>query len=520
LITCKITQFNKIVRNIGIIKKCTEYIGTHFPKSHEIDWNDTDVWDSIKKSPIGIFQFEESFAFSLLKKFGTNSIEDMSLVTACIRPSGASYRDNLIARIPHKNPSKIIDDMLKDNLGYLVYQEDTIKFLQDICGFSGSEADTVRRAIGHKDAKKLQEAIPKILDGYCTKSDKPREIAEQEAKEFLQIIEDSSSYQFGYNHSIGYCLLGYLCGYYRHYYPLEFLTAFFNCSKTEEDFVNGDILANELKIKILPPRFRHSKAEYFYDKELNAIYKGVGSVKYLNGAVANELYNLKDNAYTTFAGCLMDIHHKTTIDSRQLDILVKLDYFKEFGTQRELLQIIKVFNEFRAGEAKPVKSIKKDKFNNDDIMTAIISRHAIGTTKAGKESKNWTITNLDGLIDECEAYLRLLNLPDLPIKDQIANQLKYTGNISIVTGAQKDRPRIIIIDKRILKSKESNQPWACAITGQSIGSGKRSEYTIPYELYKRQPFKNSEDDISIIRILDWYKNKKGYFCIKKYELEI
>jgi len=508
------------LRNIGIIKKCTEYIGTHFPKSYEIDWNDREVWDGIKKSPIGIFQFEESFAFSLLKKFGTNSIEDMSLVTACIRPSGASYRDNLIARVQHKNPSKIIDDMLKDNLGYLVYQEDTIKFLQDICGFSGSEADTVRRAIGHKDAKKLQEAIPKILDGYCAKSDKSRDVAEQEAKEFLQIIEDSSSYQFGYNHSVGYCLLGYLCGYYRHYYPLEFLTAFFNCSKTEEDFVNGEILAGELKVRMMPPRFRYSKSEYFFDKATNSIYKGIESVKFLNSAVANELYALKDNQYNTFVDCLLDVYNKTSINARQLDILVKLDYFKEFGTQRELLQIIKIFNEFKVGEEKQAKSIKKDKYANDEILTALISRHATGLTKNGKEAKSWTITDLRGLIDECEAYLRSLRLPDLPVKDQIKNQLDFTGSISLKTGKQEDRPRIIVIDKRILKSKEDKQPWACVITGQSVGSGKRTEYTIPYKIYKKQPFKMTEESIDIIHILDWYKNKKGYFYVTKYEVEV
>ena len=73
----------------------------------------------------------------------------------------------------------------------------TIKFLQEICGLSGSEADNIRRAIGRKQADRLQAALPQILEGYCSKSPKPREIAEQEAKAFLQIIEDSSNYQFG-----------------------------------------------------------------------------------------------------------------------------------------------------------------------------------------------------------------------------------------------------------------------------------------------------------------------------------
>lgn len=140
---------------------------------------------------------EGDFAFKLLKDFGTSSISDMSLVTACIRPSGASYRDELIAHKTHKNPSPIIDELLKDNYGFLIYQCDTIKFLQQICGLSGSEADNIRRAIGRKDKERLEKALPSILEGYCSNSSQPREIAEQEAKEFLQVIEDSASYQFG-----------------------------------------------------------------------------------------------------------------------------------------------------------------------------------------------------------------------------------------------------------------------------------------------------------------------------------
>lgn len=99
-------------------------------------------------SPEGIFQMESAFAFQNLQKFAPKNIFDMSLVTACIRPSGSSYRDDLLSRKIHKNPSEIIDNMLADNLGYLIYQEDTIKFLQQICGLSGSDADNIRRAIG------------------------------------------------------------------------------------------------------------------------------------------------------------------------------------------------------------------------------------------------------------------------------------------------------------------------------------------------------------------------------------
>lgn len=187
-----------ILKTVTVIRDCCKNIGQSYPKSHEIDWDDKEVWEDMRKDLTTIFQFESGFAADSFKKFKTDSILDMSLVTACIRPSGESYRNELLARKPHKNPSPIIDDLLKDNLNYLVYQEDTIKFLQQICGLSGSEADNVRRSIGRKQRDRLEKALPAILDGYCDKSDSPREVAEEEAKEFLQILEDSASYQFGW----------------------------------------------------------------------------------------------------------------------------------------------------------------------------------------------------------------------------------------------------------------------------------------------------------------------------------
>ena len=223
------------LKTVQVIRDCCAYLDQSYPKTYEIDWNDQNVWQDMRKDLSMIFQFEGEYAAQCFKKFGTSSIEDMSLVTACIRPSGASYRDQILAKKPHANPSPIIDELLKDNLGYLVYQEDTIKFLQQICGLSGSAADNVRRAIGRKQKDRLDAAMPSILEGYCNKSDQPREIAEQEAKEFLQIIEDSASYQFGYNHSIAYCLLGYLCGYYRYYHPLEFITSYLNNAANDND---------------------------------------------------------------------------------------------------------------------------------------------------------------------------------------------------------------------------------------------------------------------------------------------
>lgn len=137
-----------ILKTLTVIRDCYALMKKNPPRMHEIDWDDQKVWSSMARDANSIFQFESEFAAESMKKFKPTSINELALLTAALRPAASSFRDQLLARIPHHNPSKLIDDLLKDNLNFLAFQEDTIRFLQDICGLSGSEADNIRRAIG------------------------------------------------------------------------------------------------------------------------------------------------------------------------------------------------------------------------------------------------------------------------------------------------------------------------------------------------------------------------------------
>lgn len=498
------------LKNIEIIKGTYALIGKPYPKSHEINWNDDAVWNDMLRSPIGIFQFESAFAFDSLRKFKTHSIYDMSLVTACIRPSGASYRDELLQRKPHHNPSPIIDDLLKDNLGYLIYQEDTIKFLQQICGLSGSEADNVRRAIGRKQKDRLEAALPDILEGYCSKSSQPRNIAEEEAKEFLQIIEDSASYQFGYNHSIGYCMIGYLCAYLRYYYPAEFITAYLNNANNEDDIKNGSALAELYGIQIVPPRYGISKDRYVYDKDRHVIAKGINSIKYMNSTVANELYDLaKRSDPKTFMSLLTLMNNETSIDTRQRDILIKIDFFVDFGNATELSRIASVFAFFKNGTAKKVQ---KDKISGQ--MLDVVSKYATDKNKNGTEAKSFTITDMAGLLDECEDVIKSLHLPDLDLKCKIQNQIELMGYIDLTTNKKEDRRKLLITDVFPLSSKKDNKIWGYAVQTRSVGSGKASRLTIRSSVYAKAPIKRFD----IIYAKELEKNRSGYWYLLDYDL--
>lgn len=498
-----------ILKTVQVIRDTCRYLNQPYPKTHEINWDDPEVWADMIRNPSGIFQFEGAFAFESLKKFTPHSIFDMSIVTACIRPSGSSYRDVLLARQIHKNPSDLIDELLKDNLGYLIYQEDTIKFLQEICGLSGSEADNIRRAIGRKQKDRLDKAMPSILEGYCNKSPQPREVAEKEAKEFLQIIEDSASYQFGYNHSVAYCLLGYLCAYYRYYHPIEFITSFLNNAANEEDIRNGTAYANRVGIKITMPKWGLSKSEYFFDKEKNVVAKGLTSIKYMSSGIAEELYSLaKEKKHDRFVDILADIDYSTSLNSRQLDILIKLDFFSEYGNQRELLRIADLFyNMFNKGQAK---KISKDKVDGTPLEP-IISKYAVGVTKSGGIAKSYTLLDIISIMRESEDAIKAVHMEDLSDLLKVRNFVDVMGYVGYVSGKDEDRRKLYVLDVYPLIRRKDNKQFGYSIVTKSIGSGKESRFTVVNKVYDDDPIHKGD----IIYCKSYEKNGQ-YFRLTGY----
>lgn len=497
-----------ILKTVQVIRDTCRYLNRPYPKTHEIDWNDEKVWDDMIRNPSGIFQFEGAFAFDCLKKFKPKSIFDMSIVTACIRPSGASYRDVLLARKIHKNPSEIIDELLKENLGYLIYQEDTIKFLQQICGLSGSEADNIRRAIGRKQKDRLDAAMPSILEGYCEKSPKPRDVAENEAKEFLQVIEDSAAYQFGYNHSIAYCLLGYLCAYYRYYHPIEFITSFLNNAANEDDIRNGTAYANRIGIKVTMPKWGLSKSEYFFDKDKNIIAKGLTSIKYMSSGIAEELYKVAHSKECSHFIDVLYAIENTSLNSRQLDILIKLDFFSEFGNQRELIRITELFADtFKKGHAK---QINKKKIEGTPLES-IVSKYAVGVTKSGVNSKNYTLLDVSSILYEAEEAIKSLNLSDLSDVVKVRNFVEVMGYVGYISGKEEDRKKLYVLDIYPLVRKKDGKQFGYSMITKSIGSGVESRFTVFNRVFDTEPVKKGD----IIYLTSWSRDGQ-YFRMEGY----
>ena len=361
-------------------------------------------------------------------------------------------------------------------------------------------------------SKKLgtREQLPKIKSAWEQNAKIRYNLTDEQSEAiiepFLQCILDATRYSFSLVHSLSYSCISYECGWLRYHYPLEYITSCLNTwNGNDEKTAEAIEYATKKGIRILLPKFRHSKADYFFDKETNSIYRGTSSIKGISASYAEALYELREREYNSFIELLYDIQ-TIGVPKDQIEALIKLDYFEEFGTIKELSLIYYQFQCFKKGEAK---TISKDKLT-DKIIYDIVARNANET------AKQFNKINCRNILIEIEQYIKSLGLGDADIKTKIQNQMDYMGYIGIKTDKLEDRPRIIVLSIRVLKSAKTNKPWAISMDGQSIGSAKRANYTIRYSLYEKEQFNKCD----IIRIKDWERDKRGYYWITNFVKEI
>lgn len=460
--------------NIGVINETCRMLRIDRLTPDNVDLNDEKVWKSIRDDTTLIFQWESDSAQAYLKKFMSDEtiakakekdqnfsyIKWFSFGNGLIRPSCASFRDDVACGKFYDNGFKELNEFLAPEAGRVAMQETIMMWLQKFCGYSPAESDNVRRAIAKKKgtATLLPEIEQRFIDYSSTHYDITVEKCKEVIKPFLQIILDASAYGFSWNHSDSYSCTGYISGYLRYYYPLQFLTAAFNIFFDKEDkIVNITKYANKIRIPIKDIKFRHSKADYNCDVSENVIYKGIRSIKYMNEDVANKLYDMREQNFDSF----VDVIKVFPGNSRQLDILIKLNYFSEFGKIGTLLRIVDLYNLY-GGK----KLLKKDKCK---LPSELLSKYCTET------DKQWRVQDQDGLIEELCSMIPDI---DVPIQSKIEWSKEYFGYISTVMPEKKDVGYVMDI----------NTKYSPKLTVYQLWDGKTTVYKLQKKAYEKNPF--------------------------------
>lgn len=486
--------------NIGLINDTCKLANIERLTPQNVE-DDINVWKSIRDDTTLIFQFTSDFASDYIggllndktvakfKEYNPNFnyMDLMSLATAALRPAGESYRDLLRQGIVRDNGHEALNEMLAPTCGYLVYQCQIIEFLNKFCGYTMGQADIVRRHFAKKTG--TEEDIPKIKAGFIATMNEKYGVEEDEAESlignFLQVIIDASNYLFSLNHALPYSYISYILGYLRYHYPLEFLTCALNIFETDLDKTTNIInYANKVNIKIKGIKFGKSSAQYTIDKQTNSIYKGIASIKFCNGQIANELLELSKNKYTNFITLLEDINKKTSVNSRQLNILIGLGFFSDFGKNKYLMKVVEIYNKF--GHAKIVSKKNQEEFAEKYGLSEYIM-----VQYSNKETKSqWREIDNIGLVNAlCN------NVPNesLSIKEQIRFEQENLGYIEY-TNSKIPSYCWIVLDFKTYKSPY--KPYVIVYnisTGQSVKTKVTDSNWFklnPFELYSILIFEN------------------------------
>lgn len=503
---------------IELINETCKLAGIERLTPDNVDINDKAVWDSIRDDTTCIFQWEGATGDRYIKQLLSDSniqkfkalnpnIDYMTLLSignGAIRPAGASYREDLANGVIRKSGNAAIDEFMRPTFGYLVFQCQIIQFLHEYCGYTMGEADVVRRHFAKKTG--TDKDIPQIKDGFAKTMSERYNMSQEESDaviaDFIQVIIDASNYLFSLNHSQPYSYEGYVSGWLRYHYPLQFLTVALNINQSNEEKTDAlTAYAHKTGIIIKPPKFRHSRSDYFCDSNNNCIYKGLGSIKHMSSDVAESLYLLRDKQFKNFIDFLFCMQYlPVKPDSRQLDILIKIGYFSEFGSAKALLEGVRVFNIFHKS-----KTIKLDKWIDMCYNIDILRQH----------SERMTDKTASG-IDNYALILAILKQESMP-KTTIVDMLRWQAEfLGYVDGRDSKRD---INDWLVLDSKTTNYGTAW-LRLYNLQHGVERQYKCNKKWWATHKCKSGDIIKAVVdNVPKWTKNSDGKF-VKTGETEV
>jgi DNA polymerase III alpha subunit/intein/homing endonuclease len=292
---------------------------------------------------------------------------------------------------------------------------------------------------GNKDDRYIKGFVTIAQEQYGMTKDE----AENTITYFLQVISDASNYLFSKNHAVPYSAIGLFIGWLRYYYPLELFTAALNVYQSNQSKMSSIISYIQSKgFEIKSIKFGKSKAGYFMDKSENVIYQGIESIKGCNAKMADELYNLKDNHYDSFLDLLVDIKELTSVEKDQLETLIKLDFFSDFGDIHFLLGCYDIFAKYY-GKKQIKKSLALEEEIDFDFLRTCCEKEAPKTfmgldvmklMRHLAENCEWTPTTLKQKMVYQLDILGFINIIDKKYKGVCLvtdTQTKYTPRIDL-----------------------------------------------------------------------------------------
>ncbi len=326
--------------------------GIHM-RLEDIPMDDPDTFALLSSGEVtGVFQVESSGMRRVLKDMQPSEFRDIMAILALYRPGPMEFIRNYVDRkfgreeVTYRHPK--LEPILSETYGIIVYQEQIIRIAQDVTGFTASEADLLRRAVGKKKAKVLEQQHAKFVQG-AKDNGVPTDVAEA----IFGDIEAFANYGFNKGHSAAYAKITLQTGYLKAHYPAEFLAATLSVERGNLDKVT--LFISELRrlgIPVRPPSVNLSGVDFQLEpadcatlsdcgrllgaQEL-AVRFGLGAIKNVGDAPAEEIVRARgDRAFADVDDFSRRVDLRK-INKRVLECLVRAGALDCLGDRSDLL---------------------------------------------------------------------------------------------------------------------------------------------------------------------------------------
>ncbi|MFH1836984.1 MAG: DNA polymerase III subunit alpha [Candidatus Omnitrophota bacterium] len=315
----------------------------------------------------GIFQLESSGMRDLLRKLRPERFEDLIAILALYRPGpmGSGMLDEFIKRkqghIEAKYDHPLLEPILKDTYGIIVFQEQVMKIVSTLAGFSMAEADNVRKIMG----KKIQEALNDLRGRFLEGAQKNK-IDRVTAEKVWDLIAYFAGYGFNKSHSAAYSMISYRTAYLKANYPVEFMTALLTGEKNNSDKLSDYINdAVQMKIDILPPDVNESYKDFTVVG--NGIRFGIAAVKNVGEGAAESIIRSRheNGKFESLYDFALKVDQRA-VNRKVVESFIKCGAFDSTGTYRSqgMAVLDKVLE--MAARANKDRNIGQMSFFDDD----------------------------------------------------------------------------------------------------------------------------------------------------------
>ncbi|MCV3743859.1 DNA polymerase III subunit alpha [Ureaplasma sp. ES3154-GEN] len=310
-----------------------------------INYNDSAVFKDLSNGQThGIFQLESPAMTNLIKRIKPQSIEDISLVSALLRPGAQEQINQYIAnrRYPQqvKYANNAIKEILAPTYGIIVYQEQVIKLVQIIAQFDAAQADLFRRAISKKDNQQLD-----LLKEHFVSNAVKNNYSVADALHWYEYIHKFGNYGFNHSHSLAYSLVSYWLAYLKHHYPMDFMISLLNNQSHAKNKLKPYLQQVRMyQINVLPIDIRHSHTGFYGNVQNKTIYFGFQIIKGFGNEICKKIMqtNRKTKSYWE---CFLNLKNNK-VSQKNVEILIKIGAFDSYGVSRKFLlaNLIKHFS--------------------------------------------------------------------------------------------------------------------------------------------------------------------------------